>query len=927
MLAALVACAATLSAQQRPLPAALELDRQVYRRVLPNGFTYFVQRAGINATPANPRPDRRLVLRLVIKAGSIDEADDQRGLAHMLEHMAFNGSVRFKPGELTSYFESIGAKVGPHVNAATSYDHTTYLLDIPTNRAGAVGRAFEAMRDFAGGITLDPAEIDRERGVVIEEWRGRLGASSRMEGARLTALFGPSRYASRLPIGDPELLQSFPAERLRDFYRDHYRADRMALIVVGNIVDSAVDALVRELFLDLPHSTMTRAAAAIPAHADTRFAALSDPEAPATSVSVVHKRRAEPAAAVADFRAMLERAVVVRMMNARLAEIVRRPDSLFVGAAVADQVLAGGVATITVGAVAAGAPDRALGALAEEIARVRQHGFNQEELDRAQRETLTGYERVRIDPQGLSETLVRHYLYGEPAVGPLMGFTLAKSLLSEMTIAWLGVVARELFADQNRVVTSVSSERPGTVRVTDVMLREAMQAGLGRPVTPWRAAAVVNASAPTPTATGSVRARREIPDIGVTVLTLSNGVNVWLKPTEFPGDVAFSVVSPGGASVASPADFVSASLSGLLVGSAGAGGLSPEQRSGQSAGRTMRVSPLVATSYHGIAGSARPSDLETALELTHLFFTAPNLDPAAFQPARRLFAAAMANQAQNPAYALLERVTRVNGSDHYTVRAPRPEDLTQMDDAVIARFYRERFANAADFTFFIVGGFDIQTITPMVTRHLATLPSTGVAAARAADIRPQFPSSIVRETVTRGREPSGQTALTFFADTGLDDVEIFRARAAAAVLQTRLLAVLREELSATYSVAVTYADLAPQRGYGTISVRFGSAPGAAERLTTRVLGEVDRLRMDGPSAPELQAVKATMSRTLPAALRQNAYWVANLQMSQLLGGDPARIPMVIGIVDALSAESVRDAARKYMPLDRYTVVTLIPELK
>ena len=221
---------------------------------------------------------------------------------------------------------------------------------------------------------------------------------------------------------------------------------------------------------------------------------------------------------------------------------------------------------------------------------------------------------------------------------------------------------------------------------------------------------------------------------------------------------------------------------------AGAGGLSPEQRSGQWPDGTLRVSPLVATSYHGIAGSSRPPDLETALELTHLFFTAPNLDPAAFQPARRLFEAAMANQAQNPAYALLERVTRLNGSDHYTVRAPRSEDLTQMDDAVIARFYRERFANAADFTFFIVGGFDIQTITPMVTRHLAPLSSTGVAAARAADIGPQFPSSIVRETVTRGREPSSQTALTFFADTGLDDVEIFRARAAAAVLQTRLLA-------------------------------------------------------------------------------------------------------------------------------------------
>jgi zinc protease len=454
-----------------------------------------------------------------------------------------------------------------------------------------------------------------------------------------------------------------------------------------------------------------------------------------------------------------------------------------------------------------------------------------------------------------------------------------------------------------------------------------MRADLGAPVAPWRAAVAAAGPASVPPVSGSVRARREIPEIGVTVLTLSNGVNVWLKPTDFGGDVTFTGVSPGGASLASPENFLSASMSGLLVGSAGAGGLSPQQRSGQPAGQNVRVSPLVATSFHGIAGTAKPADLDAALELTHLFFTAPNLDAAAFQPARRLIETAMANQMQNPAYALVERMTRVNASDHYTVRAPRPEEVAQMDDAVIAAFYRARFANAANFTFFIVGAFDINSVTPLVARHLATLPSTGVADARAVDLRPVFPASIVRETVTRGREPRSQTALTFFADTGLDDVEISRARAAAAVLQTRLTAVLREELGAIYSVAVNYADMAPQRGYGTMAVRFGSAPEASERLTTLVLTEVERLRTEGPTSLELQAAKATMSRTLTMTLQQNAHWMTNLQMAHLLGRDPARIPMVTGIVDALTAESVRDASRKYMALDRYTVVTLMPGAK
>src|SRR4051812_49383430 len=229
-----------------PLP----LDPAIRTGKLPNGLTYFIR--------PNARPEKRAMLRLAVQAGSIDEADDQRGLAHMLEHMAFNGSAHFKPGELVSYLESIGARFGPHVNAYTSFDETVYMLDVPTDKAGAVNRAFEALGDFAGGSSLTDEEIDRERGVVIEEWRGRLGAGTRLQQPQMDALFGPeSKYAQRLPIGLPDTLRTFKSDRLRDFYRTHYRPDRMAVIVVGDIDPTAMEQQLQKNFAAYRNTSTT----------------------------------------------------------------------------------------------------------------------------------------------------------------------------------------------------------------------------------------------------------------------------------------------------------------------------------------------------------------------------------------------------------------------------------------------------------------------------------------------------------------------------------------------------------------------------------------------------------------------------------------------------------------------------------------------
>jgi zinc protease len=921
-LLSLILCTA-VAAQDLSTP--LVLDPAIRTGTLPNGLTFFIRH--------NTQPERRAALRLVVKAGSIDEADDQRGLAHLLEHMAFNGSTHFKSGELVDYLESIGARFGPDVNAYTSFDETVYMLELPTDRDEALARGLDALSDFAGGITLDTSEIDRERGVVIEEWRGRQGAGTRMEAAQMGALFGDSKYPNRIPIGLPEVLKTFPAQRLRDFYRDFYRPDRMAVVVVGDFDPDRIETLIREHFGPLPTAaSASRALYPVQLNPGTRYVAVSDLEAQGSSVSVIEKRPLRAVSNVGDYRQSLIRGLVYAMVNSRFTEMARLTDAPFLRASVGEGTLGRDVETLNVSArVNDGAIEKGLEAVGRELARLRQHGFGEAELDRAKKDLIASYERAynerdKEQTGGLTSELVRHFLTAEPAPGILTELDLVRRFIPTITTADAAAVLTDVLKDDNRVVLAVSPSKAGVPAVTEAGLRTALATGAAATVDPWRddtAGRELLATRPTP---GEVRARREIPEIGVTVLTLSNGVEVWLKPTDFRNDqITFTAYSRGGASLAAEAEYLDASLSASLVSIAGVGGFSPVDLDKVLAGRIANASAFISTYTHGVSGGSTPRDLETALQLVYLHFTASNHDPEAFALMKRRLDASLANQAQSPGAAFGEEVRRLNTSDHYSVRPMRPEDVARLDADRMMAYYEARFRNAADFTFFFVGAFTVDQVTPLLTTYLGSLPSTGKAEAQLRNLDLRFPAMVERETVNKGQEPSSQTAITFFSDTGLDELESHRLRAATTILQMRLRDVLREELGGTYSVGVGYSDTAPQPGYGTTSVQFGSAPENAERLRNVVLTELDKLRRDGPSESEVGIVKETERRELETALRQNGYWLNSLQAVHLLGRDPLRIPQRIERTESLGTENIHEAFRKYFPPDRYTVVTLMPE--
>src|SRR5262245_48911183 len=670
------------------------------------------------------------MLRLAVNAGSIDEADDQRGLAHMLEHMAFNGTAHFKPGELVSYLESIGAQFGAHVNAYTSFDETVFMLNVPTEKPGVLERGFDALSDFASGLTLDPEEIDRERGVVIEEWRGRLGAGTRLQEPQMKAMFGASRYIDRIPIGLPDTLKSFPPQRLRDFYTQFYRPDRMAVIVVGDIEVAKAEALVREHFSGIPtRPPATRAVYEIPNHQDTRYVSLSDRELQASSVTIMHKHPLRELRTLGDYRRTLAEGLVYQMINARFAEIARQPDAPFLGASAGEDTLGRTIESFEVSArVKDGSIASGLTALATELARVRQHGFGEAELDRARRNSLAGFERAynerdKSQSEPLASELVRHFLQGEAAPGIALEVQYARRFLSTITAAELAQIVREFVTDSNRVVIATAPQKAGLETVSEASLRTALTAGATATVTPWKdeiAGRALLAKAPT---AGTVTGRRQIAEVGVTVLTPSDGVEVWLKPTDFRNDqIIFTSYARGGLSLVSENDYQTASLANSLVALGGYGGFTPTDLQKLLAGKIANASSSISSATQGVSGSSTPKDLETALQLAYLEFTAPNSDPQAFTLLKQRLDALLANQAQSPGAVFGERVRCINTANHYTCRPLKVEDVAKLDPAKMMTFYKERFANAADFTFFFVGAFKVDEIAPLVAAYLGSLP-------------------------------------------------------------------------------------------------------------------------------------------------------------------------------------------------------------
>jgi zinc protease len=904
----------------------IPVDPAVLTGTLPNGLRYYARKNG--------RPEKRVLLQLAVKAGSVDETDKQQGLAHFLEHMGFNGSKRFKPGELVATFEATGARLGPHVNAQTGFDDTIYMFQLPTDTPGIVEKGMQALADFAGGMTLDTKEIDKERGVVIEEWRGGLGAGSRLRDQQIPVLFYQSKYADRLPIGKPEVLKTFPPEELRAFYAKWYRPDRMAVVAVGDMEPNVLVDLIRKEFgaLAKPSTAAPERNYPVPLPPQVLVKVATDSEATQSSVSIVRKRPSEPQGRIADYRRSLVNSLASEMLNERFDEMSRKPDAPFLSAGAYGGALSPTVDTFTLSAsVQDGKIQRGLVALEVEANRVERYGFVASELERARKWMIASYDRAyaerdKTESGSYVQEYINHFLEEEPTPGIEYEHKLVQALVPSITAPEVAAAAKAVFADTSRVILAVSPQKSDVNVPSEDDLRTAVTSADAMAVTAWADTASSAELVAKPPVPGSVTNRREIKELGVTVVRFSNGIEAWLKPTDFKNDqVLFALTASGGSSLQTPEKFIEAQLATVQVDLSGAGGHRAIDVPRLTAGKIASASPFISLSSHGIQGSSTPANIETALQLLYIKFTAPGDDPEAFALIKRQLEASVVNRLSSPNAVFNDKLGEVNTMGHYTSRPLTVERIAALDRAAMVSFYKERFSNAADFTFFMVGTFVVDEALPMLSRYVASLPSTATATSRYKDVGIAFPSKSERVRVEKGKEPKSQTVMSFFADPPIEENEQTRVEAATEVLEIALRDILREELGETYTVSVGLVQMPPQRGAGRIAIGFGGSPENADKMIARVQQEVARLQKEGPSEDLTNRAKESARRTHETAVKQNGFWLGRLQSAKLLDRDPMLILSRLQRIDAVSPAVLHETFKKYFPAERSTIVTLMPE--
>jgi zinc protease len=910
----------------QPMP----VDPQITMGQFKNGLRYYIR--------TTKKPEKRAELRLVVKAGSILEDDDQLGLAHFVEHMAFNGTKNFPKHDLLAFIESLGMRFGAHLNAYTSFDETVYMLTVPTDKAGALERSFQVLEDWSRNITFDPAEIEKERGVVLEEWRGSRGAGMRNTEKIFPVVFKGSRYANRLPIGKPEIIQNSKMERIKQYYKDWYRPDLMAVVAVGDFDKAAVEKLVNTHFGSMPpvENPKPRETFGLPDREDTGYSINTDKETTTTSIEIDTLLPARPQGSIGAYRQKTVDRLFAGMLNARFSEIAQKPDAPFVfGFAGRGSFLARTKEIAYLNAlVKEGNVENAMRVLLTEAERVARFGFTETELARQKASVLRNYERLALEKENAMAAskageYIRNFLMGETLPSADDEYALHQRFIPEITLAEINKLAREWFPanPQNRLVVLTAPEKAGLTIPDQPKLAAIVKEP---PPTDLKAyvdtigSAVLLEALPAP---GKIVNASTNEKTGLTTWELANGVKVVLKPTTFRADeILFRATSPGGTSLVSDAEYIPASTATQVINSGGIAKFSAIDLGKMMAGKIAFASPFIGELEEGLNGSSSRKDLETMFQLIYLRFTQPRADPNAFAAQAAQARTFMTNQSVVPEFAFFEALTTARYGNHPRRRMTTAATVDQWNLDKSLAFYKDRFADASDFTFFFVGSFDEAMMKPFVERYLGALPSLKRKETW-KDIGVTTATGVIEKRVEKGIEPKSRAAIVFSGPFVFDQEQRVAIRAMSEILQTRLIEVIREELGGTYSITAGagYSKY-PKQEY-SLSINFGSSPDRTDDLIKRVFEEIEKFKTNGPSEKQLTDEKEALIREFETNSKQNGYLLTQIQLRYYHGEDPAGVWMIPEFYKKLDAATVQQAAKKYLDTKNFVKVTLFPEKK
>jgi len=894
---------------------------------LDNGITYYIK--------YNKRPEQRVELRLAINAGSICETDGQQGLAHFCEHMCFNGTKNFPSNKIVDMLEAMGMKFGAEINAYTSFDQTIYMLKVPTDKVESINTGFQVLEDWAHQVSLEDVEIDKERGVIVEEWRLGLGADDRMMQKYLPVLLKGSKYADRLPIGKVEIIKSFPYDTLRSFYRTWYRPDLMAVVVVGDIDPKLAEEKIREYFGRIPAQANPgkRTESPVPDNTEPLISVVTDREASGYDAQIMFKQPKSDAITYNDYRSSLMRSLYARMLNKRFQEIGQKPDAPFMYAGSGYGGFIG--RTIDVYSLYAGAKENQLEKSIEmvltENEKVRQYGFTSSELEREKMNILTLYENgAKEADKTLSATyadeFIRNYLDKESIPGYQKEFELVKEMLPSITLDEINKLGQSWITGKNIIALITAQEKEGIKVPTEQQVAEIIKSAGSKKVEAYvdvSTEAPLLSEQPSPAA---VVKRTENRDFGFTDLLFGNGVRMILKPTDFKNDeILMTAFSPGGLSLYPDQDVMSATLAATIVVQSGLGDYNYTGLQKKLSGNTARLSPYINELREGVSGNCSPKDLETLLQLNYLYFTRIRRDDDAFNA----YLSRMRNMIK-PMRAVPQVIFQDTLSKIVSMNSPRviavPTDaqLDQVNLERIMAIFKDRFADASDFTYIMVGNFKTDEVVPMLEKYIGGLPSIKRKEIW-RDVTPGFPAGKTVVDVPKNSEPQSQVAMIWRGDFRWKPVDRQGFVMLMDILTIKCRESMREDQGGVYGVSINGSPSKLPTPKYTIQSSWGCNPDNVEKLSQTLLDEMNKIKKNGPTETDLNKVKETMIRERETQVKENSFWLSYLQNHYMYGNKILSLEEYKDLVNSFTVKKIQTVANKYLDTESYVKVYLTPK--
>ena len=917
---AVLICAACYNSYSQTIP----LDPAVRTGKLSNGFTYYIRH--------NEEPKSRVVMYLVNKAGSVLEDEDQQGLAHFMEHMSFNGTKHFPHNELVDYLQKAGVRFGADINAYTSFDETVYELPIPSDNPELLKGGIEIMRDWAQEALLDPVEIEKERGVVLEEKRLGKGAGERMRRQYWPVILNNSRYAVRIPIGIDTVLNNFKPETIKRFYRDWYRPDLQALIIVGDINVDQIEQTVKKQFAGLKNPTHERPRIkyTVPLTGRNQFIAVTDKEMTATTVEVLIKHKAPELKTVLDYREAIIRGLFSQMLSARYAELGRKADAPYVQGNAGISGFIDGLDSFDASINAKpGELEKGFKTVWREVVRLERFGFTTTELERAKTAYLNAMEaslkeKDKTNSDGYVKEYQEYFLKGTAAPGINVEYNLTKADLPGITLNEVDALAKQYITDTNRDILIMAPDKDKSTLPDEPTVNNWLKTVETENLQPYKDNVSTKPLLSREPVPGHITVESQDKLLN-TVLTLSNGIKVILKPTDFKNDeILFNAFAPGGTSLYSDADYQSVANAAGIISSGGVGNYDPDQLQKYLEGKQLSVGAYINERYQGISGASTTKDLETALQMIYAEFTEPRKDTAIFRGIIEKAIASLANRSNAPGSVFKDTISAVLGNNSIRRTGPSLDKLSQVNLDKAYAIYKDRFADASNFTFTFVGNFDINTIKPLLEKYLGALPATN-RHEEAKDLNIHIPEGKIARNVYKGSEPQSTVLLVYSGKFEYSPENKVKLDALKEVLEIRLLQRLREDESGVYSPSVfENTGKFPQSRYN-FGIQFGCAPQNVDKLVASSLDEINKLKKDGPLQENLDKWRTEDKTSFEPQLKTNGFWLSYIVGQLQNREDLNQVNNYMTLLDNVSVNDIKETAEKYLDGSNYIRLVLLPE--